>query len=571
MKNILKFFGFALVAILLFNSCEDNYTEEDAMRAQQVVDLIISVTDESNFDVAVDSATVKTVIDGVAMEQSTDASGVVIFEDVKIGGNLNVYVSKNNYTTTFTTVNTTPSTYRQTTVSANISIYSLADDNIATVKGQISIETDLTNRTKEVVEGMEVRAFNYSLPNGAVKAFIGTTDATGTYEIKVPVNSDGNDDIDIEYKPSYDAMRTAGISENYMYSVVTQPAIYEPNNYNQTYIPAIPSAVISIEAPGAGGSGFELTTEVDTTSGELTEAIGDWWDTDDITILNSGSGYFSGITGSDTTLWVPFSPDTKGLDTAHVELTFEKDGGLVSIDGLKNYGVWDGRHAQYMSKPTIDLNIGGGSGAQLYYDFKLDYYVTISDNGTNYTSLPTVKMTYVVEGVENIMTYSLGSYAFISDGGIYANSGDGILSQQLNYDEAPTFTIVNDESKSAFAYFTTGDITSDSLLTDSESWLSTGANYDPSNPPAVTITALAGYGTNGEFVAEITTAGKLNTIELVNAGSGYVKNINDFENDGDLGHSGDDGYITDDYFNNVLPGDVLISNAYYGTGMVTEL
>lgn len=570
MKNILKFFGFALVAILLFNSCEDNYTEEDAMRAQQVVDLIISVTDESNFDVAVDSATVKTVIDGVAMEQSTDASGVVVFEDVKIGGNLNVYVSKDNYTTTFTTVNTTPTTYRQTTVSANISIYSLADANTATVKGQVTIETDLTNREKEYVENMEVRAFNYSLPNGAVKAFIATTDSIGKYEIKVPVNANGTDDINVEFAPSVEAERTSGVARNNIYSVETKNAVYEPEYYESTYISQVPSAVISIEAPGEGGSGFALTSEVDTTSGELTEAIGDWWDTDDITILNSGSGYFSDITGSDTTLWVPFSPDTKGLDTAHVELTFEKDGGLVSINGLRDYGVWDGRDAQYMSKPTIDLNIGGGSGAQLYYDFKLDYYVKVSNHGTNYTSLPEVKMTYVVEGIEYVNSYTLGSYAFISEGSIYSYNGNGILSQQIDYDSAPEFTITENNSKQAVAYLGSWTIGSDSTLSDNESWISNGENYDPANPPAVTISALAGYGANAEFYAEVSSSGSLTNIELVNAGSGYVSNINDFENDGSGGQSGEYGYITETYFGNILPGDVLISNAYYGTGDVIE-
>lgn len=570
MKNILKFFGFSLIAVLLFNSCEDNYTEEDAMRAQQVVDLIISVTDESNFDVAVDSATVKTVIDGVAMEQSTDASGVVVFEDVKIGGNLNVYVSKDNYTTTFTTVNTTPSTYRQTTISANISIYSLADANTATVKGQVTIETDLTNRQKEFIENMEVRAFNYSLPNGAVKAFIASTDSVGKYEIKVPVNANGNDDINVEFAPNVETERTAGVARNNIYSVETKNAVYMPEYYNATYISEIPSAVITIEAPGEGGSGFALTTEVDTTSGELTEAIGDWFDSNDITILNSGSGYFSDITGSDTTLWVPFSPDTKGLDTAHVQLTFEKNGGLVSIDGLRDYGVWDGRDAQYMSKPTIDLNIGGGSGAQLYYDFKLDYYVKVSNHGTNYTSLPDVKMTYVIEGVEYVTTYTLGSYAFISEGSIYSYNGNGILSQQIDYDSAPEFTITENNSKQAVAYLGSWTIGSDSTLSDNESWISKGENYDPANPPAVTISALAGYGANAEFYAEVSSSGSLTNIELVNAGSGYVSNINDFENDGSGGQSGEYGYISETYFGNILPGDVLISNAYYGTGDVIE-
>jgi hypothetical protein len=566
MKNILKFFAFSLIAVLLLNSCEDNYTEEDAMRAQQVVDLIISVTDESNFDVAVDSATVKTVIDGVAMEQSTDASGVVVFEDVKIGGNLNVYVSKDNYTTTFTTVNTTPTTYRQTTVSANISIYSLADANTATVKGQVTIETDLTNREKEFVENMEVRAFNYSLPNGAVKAFIATTDSVGKYEIKVPVNANGTDDINVKFAPSVEAERTAGVSHNNIYSVETKNAVYGPEYYESTYISQVPSAVISIEAPSEGGSGFALTTEVDTATSTMTASASNWH------ILNEGSGYFPNITGSDTSLWVFFSPDTKGLDTAKVYLTFEKNGGLTNIVTVSNYGNTSDRNAKYSSKPTIDLNIGGGTGAEINFDFRLIYNVKISDHGTGYLTFPEVLETSTYDGEQDTYDYSYSFNAFIANGGIYAGGmwGNGILTQSGRLDEAPTHTIIDKQNKTAVAYFTASDFASDSTILDSESWLTTGANYDPANPPAVTINALAGYGSNAEFVAEVNTSGNLDNLQLVNAGRGYVSNINDFENDGSGGQSGEYGYITEDYFGNILPGDVLISNAYYGTGDVIE-
>ena len=188
MKNLLKFIAFALIAILVLNSCDDNYTEEDALQAQQTVDLIVAVTDKSNYDQALDGATVSTVINGASVEKITDATGMVTFEDVKIGGNLNIYVSKADYTTTFTTINTTPSNYRQATVSASVSIYSLSDENLVTVKGQLTIETDLTNRNKEVVEGAEVKVYNQYLPNGSTKALVGTSDAQGKYEIQVPVN-----------------------------------------------------------------------------------------------------------------------------------------------------------------------------------------------------------------------------------------------------------------------------------------------------------------------------------------------------------------------------------------------
>ena len=568
MKNVLKFIAFALIAGFFFNSCEeDTFTEEDAMKALQEVNLIIAVTDNSNYDQPVDAATVRTVIDGITVEKTTDATGMVTFENVKIGGYLNVYVSKENYTTSFTTVNTTPSDYRQTVISSNISIYSLSDENLVTVKGQLTIETDLTNRTKEVVAGAEVIAYNPSLPSGSTKAFVGTSDAEGKYEIKVPVNSDGYDDITVEHR-SIDTTRTVGISKNYVYTVETQNALYEAEYYEATDISVVPSAVITIGAPAASGSGFELTTEVDTSTSLLTDATGNYWNMD---ILTTGSGYFPNITGSDTTVWVFFSPDTKGLDTARVELTFEKNGGLVSIDGMLDYGTWNGRNAKYSAKPTIDLNVGGGTGAEIYYDFRLYYNVKINNNGTGYITLPTVKKTYVSYGVQYIKTYSLSSYAFITGGSIYADGG-GILSTEGRYDSAPTFTFVDDESSQAFAYFNYWDIGTDSTFNAGYSWISAGDNYDPGNPPTVTITSLASYGSGVEFRAEVSSTGVINNLELINSGNGYARNINDYKSNGTISTQGGDyGSTGDTYFSNVLPGEVLISNVYYGTGLVTDL
>ncbi|NOQ28459.1 MAG: hypothetical protein GQ564_24105 [Bacteroidales bacterium] len=571
MKNIFKIFAFALIAGLSFNSCEeDTFTEEDAMQALQKVDLIIAVTDKSNYDQAVDGATVSTVIDGINVEKTTDATGLVTFEDVSIGGNLNIYVTKVDYTTTFTTVNTTPSDYRQATVSASVSVYSLADESLVTVKGLLTIETNLTNRTKEVVAGAEVKVYNQYLPNGGAKAFIGMSDAEGKYEIKVPVNSTGNDYINVRFQSLDTVSRTVGLNVNNNYSVVTQNAFYDiEGNNNPTDIPSVPSALITIGAPAALGTGFMISTEIDTSTSRLTDATGNYWN---MNMLHTGSGYFPNITGSDTTVWVFFSLDTKELDTARVQLTFEKNGGLVSIDGMLDYGTWNGRYAKYSAKPTIDLNIGGGTGAEIHYNFRLYYNILISNNGSGYITLPTVKKTYISLGVESINTYSLSSYAFINSGSIYSNSASK-LSMEGRYDSAPTFTIVVDESSQANAYFIPSWMNSDSTLDAGDySWISQGNNYEPSNPPTVTITSLAGYGSGAEFRAEVLSTGVINNLELINTGQGYARNINDFRNSGTTGnYSGDYSSYSNSNLYNVLPGDSYTVNAYYGTGQVTDL
>lgn len=572
MKNVLKFIVFTLVAGLSFNSCEkDTFTEEDAMQALQKVDLIITVTDKSNFDLPVDSATVSTVIDGVTVEKLTDASGMVSFKKAKIGEDLNVYVSKENYTKTFTTINTTPANYRQSAVSANVYIYSLADENLVTVKGQLTIETDLTNRTKEVVVGSEVRVFNQDLPNGSVKAFIGKSDKEGKYEIKVPVNATGNDHIYVRFQ-SIDTIRTAGVDVNNKYSVETQNAFYDiEQSMDPTDIPAVPSALISIDAPASLGTGFTITSEIETSSSNLTSATGGY---DEMKILKKGSGYFPNITGSDTTVWVFFSPDTKGLDTARVQLTFKKDGGLVSINDLVDYGVFKGRFAEYSTKPTIDLNIGGGTGAEIFYNFGLIYTVLISNNGSGYINVPSIRVTKTESGIESTITFSLSPYAFIANGSIYSKTGNDILFEEgQSYESTPTYTVVVDEKEQALLYMTPSGINTDGTLdTESYSWISKGNNYDPANPPKVTVTSIAGYGSGAEFKAEVLSTGVINKLNLIQPGDGYVRNINDFRNYGTVtSYSGDYAKYTTSYFYNALPGATYTVNAYYGTGYVTNL
>ena len=123
-----------------------------------------------------------------------------------------------------------------------------------------------------------------------------------------------------------------------------------------------------------------------------------------------------------------------------------------------------------------------------------------------------------------------------------------------------------------FAYFNYWDIGIDSTFNAGYSWISAGDNYDPGNPPTVTITSLASYGSGVEFRAEVSSTGVINNLELINSGNGYARNINDYKSNGTISTQGGDyGSTGDTYFSNVLPGEVFISNVYYGTGLVTDL
>ena len=258
MRNIFKFMLFIALGAMVFVSCEeDKFTEKDAMDALQHIDIALTVQNGSSNTEAVEGATVTVVKDSSSVEKTTDAAGSVVFNDMPIGGNLSVYVNKENYTKAVFQISTSTDEYRKNQISESVKIYPLSGENMATVKGQLTIETDLTNRKREKLANQEVRVVNNSLGSNIEKSFVGTTDEDGKYSIKVPVNADGNDYLEVKFPSSIDTTQTLAMGSKGMYEgtyeVVTKPAVYYPGNYDASDIPAIPSASITIGAPDEGG------------------------------------------------------------------------------------------------------------------------------------------------------------------------------------------------------------------------------------------------------------------------------------------------------------------------------
>jgi len=152
-----------VIGILLTTSCEKKtVTQEDVINQQQLVNLILHILDaSSDNNLPLDSAVVTVTAEKENIQKVTDGSGIVSFEDVPIGGNIPVKVTKNNYTSINTTVNTNPANFRQSVVYATLNLYSLADSLITTIKGIVTVESDVTNREPEAIPvGSVVKAFN---------------------------------------------------------------------------------------------------------------------------------------------------------------------------------------------------------------------------------------------------------------------------------------------------------------------------------------------------------------------------------------------------------------------------
>lgn len=192
MKHKFKLFTASLMIGLmtLSISCKEQFTEEEALNAQQLVDFAMFVYNESSESrEPVVGATVTFIQGSNKVEATTDESGVASFPDVKFGGFVYTITAEN-----FTPVTDNEYIYaddlRTSQETYSVGIYSTADETLATMKGRIQLETDLTNDTRETLEGITLR-FRVNLNNGD-KVFMATTDANGNYEVKVPVRQNGS-------------------------------------------------------------------------------------------------------------------------------------------------------------------------------------------------------------------------------------------------------------------------------------------------------------------------------------------------------------------------------------------
>jgi hypothetical protein len=568
-----------VIGILLSTSCEKkSVTQEDVINQQQLVDLILLILDASSPNTApLDCAMVKVTAGEEVKEKATDATGVASFEDVPIGGNIPVEVTKTNYTTIKVNVNTNPANFRQAVVYATLNLYSLADSLMATITGYVTLESDVTNRESEVLPvGTEIKAYNQSMV-GSTTAFVGTTDAEGKYEIMVPVHNNGTNDIVLDF-PDIITDQTVAVEDedDGSLSIVQRETFFSlDQNSEFGAIPVIPSAWATIDPPSAAtGSGLTLGSAVNPTTLIKDQSL-------IVNVTNGGSGYTDGYNPFD------FSEGINGL-TAQL-LLYAEDGAL-SMDDVANPPFISANDALYRSMPTVDLNVGG-SGGQVSLKFSTTYDIYISNGGSNYVGFPvvygqataynsdedlvTVTDDNINDGTSDYFgTFVLNFNATINGGIIESASGFGDTISTSSYlASAPTFGI--SYTPKATPAEITLNINANDSVASSITINNAGSNYDPTAPPVVTIFNLPGFSTDATAVAEVGTNRSISAIEITNMGSGYVQNANDFSGNGVTWDTEEQpspnlgGGVWMIY--NLAPGNTYFQDAHYGTGTPTEM
>jgi hypothetical protein len=298
--------GTAIMSMVIF-SCSDDFSEKDLLQAQydlasdvrdrniaalneagELVSLQLKVVDTDGIGIAgLDVSMTAAAEGGVADIQTivTDAAGLVFFDRVAIGGNsitisgtaiLDVVLTAQfgpiekgvHYEIVGTDIIPTP-----VTENAIVTVLG-ATTTLATVQGNVNIETDLTNATREVPQNVVLIAdFNDYLTSSAsfsIGTFTATNDnvqkvgtatvdnATGAYTMSVPAGVRFDlliPQIQTTQRLAINGVDNVDLAQPEYRDVLTN---FGPS-WGTDGIPTVPGARIVFDAPGDGGEGFTLS------------------------------------------------------------------------------------------------------------------------------------------------------------------------------------------------------------------------------------------------------------------------------------------------------------------------
>ncbi len=321
MKRIKNTFAPILLALvfgLVTKSCKNDFSEEDVLQSQKeltqeqakenaaaitlasgLLDYSITLHDDES-PVAEATITITNQKDGSVATSTTDQNGNAVFVDILLGG-YHVAVSATSFANFSYMVgfgsplegvhyqNTNNKIVPiETSEASKIEVFRLDGESTATIKGVVSIETDLTNNAPEVPQDITIRAnldaevnaqhsrlessngvgntsiyiegsFTFTQGNIGI-ALVDNT--SGEYSMQVPANVKGAE-IDLLF-PLVEAGQRLAYSNINGADVAPQvgvlPAVFGPD-ITPTTTPAIPNVIAEFDPVPLPGRGFTMPIE----------------------------------------------------------------------------------------------------------------------------------------------------------------------------------------------------------------------------------------------------------------------------------------------------------------------
>ncbi len=222
------------------------------------------------------------------VEATSDAEGNVVFQSIIVGGNIITITAEGYYPISGIVNFRFEEGYNYEIVenevipierneSMIVPLFGIEMGNsLATIKGNVTIETDLTNQGREIPEGTTIRA-NFNINSGVLASEglslrqltlaaqtglgEGTVQADGSYEIRVPVAADGGlislivPEIRIDQRLAINGRRDDDTFEGPQ--IVNIPASYTIGRF-PSQVPFVSGVKVQFTAPPIAGTGLQI-------------------------------------------------------------------------------------------------------------------------------------------------------------------------------------------------------------------------------------------------------------------------------------------------------------------------
>ena len=580
---------------LVLSSCEDEFTEQDAIKAQQETLMALEAQNDSlnrvgakiNYTVTVaaagqgnttngrteaansaEGATVTVVQAGKTYTETAGKGGVATFIGL-MRGQAVVTVEAEDHTTVTYTTTLGSNGAQENNVGTLIPVFPLTVEAGATmVSGKAWAELDATNDMPEEAAGAKVRAtvnattalekylpvktnnYSYETVYGEVEtatydgfmqeAIVGED---GTYSMIIP-NGNGADGNGfspvVEFLPYMAKQKYVELQDGKVVTV-EKDVLFGKGITTTDHIKPVPGVFAEIEAPAGKAEGFAVKAEL--AAQDITRPM--------IEQISEGTGYKEGDV---------------------FELSADKDGkkGTITIseidatDGNVIDYTYTSNGAMYTEKPTVAAKTVTGTGVTLEVrGFVTKYNIVIDNAGSGYWTAPDVKMVYTdSDGDTRFFEFAPGSA--IADGKV-GKKGDAIATYTST--TMPILNVVNPVAKKAMIKSVTiadGEVTGVAFERDGNGNELKGEGYITS--PKVMFKDASGNEISAAGVVTLNDS-KVDRINITNPGSGFAADANDKVHDifTQLGVSELEQPKTD----NLKPGTTNVGvNFNYGTGAV---
>ncbi len=478
---------------------------------------------------ALDGAIVTISQYGKTFTDTTDASGMVVFNGF-FRSAVNITIKKTDYTTVsyISGVNISDSTRTGTIsfVGNLIPVFPLTGNNTATISGRATIQTNLTNKTREnAPDGTKVSAsINATVGSQFANRFLtkNVTDRTfkstcgcqfvyvgnilqatystgiigtvtnGSYSLTVPAAIDGLP-LNLQYgEIAADQTLFETTAANGQRTVVQRAIFNDNSNTSTTPLAGLPtSSTVSVSFEN--GTGATALAVVSENAGTLSR----------INLIDDGSGYIAATP--------PLVEITGGGGSGATATATVGANGRVTGITLTNPGTG------YTSIPTVSIISGSGATATAgLQDNGTVISIGITNSGTGYSAAapPAVTIQAPVSGTTALGTANVDANGRVTSVSI-TNPGSG-------YTFNPTVTIaapggVGNVTATASGFYSGRSL---SFVT-----VTPGSNY--TYAPRVIITpGVAGQRPNGTPATAVATfdpvTRQVTGIQITNAGSGYL-------------------------------------------------